>query len=166
MRLALVVSPFVLAAFLSSSASAQTFEVDSPAPPVPYTSAADVFAYVVLDGHWYTTVNYNPFFWFDGTGFFMPGAVMDFCRRADGQAQQFGGIGFYYGQFFAPVYQITGFSMRQLPSLPGRSVIELQSQPGNIICNNEVPPPVSSIIFADGFDPSERIFTNGFEGSL
>lgn len=150
---------FALSVLLCSGTSAET------APPVPYASAAEVFSYVLLDGHWYETANYNPFFWYDGTGFFMPGAVMDFCRRSDGVSQQFGGVGFYYGPFFAPVYQIIGFAMRRLPSLPGKAVIELQSLPGNIICNNEIPPPVSNILFADGFDPGDRLFAAGFEGA-
>lgn len=129
-----------------------------------YSQASTIFTHVSLDGRWYTTEQRSPFFYLDNTGIFFPGAKQQSCRRADGQAQQFGIPAYYYGAFYYPVYRVAGFSMRPIPGQPGKRAIMVWTAPGNIICDHEVPSPIPDRLFTHGFENSDVLFANGFEG--
>jgi hypothetical protein len=129
---------------------------------------ADAPFYVQLDGHWYTVADGPRMFWNDGYGFYMPTTTASGCRRADGQSQTFGGTGLYVGMFFFPVYRITSFKYRTIPQLPGKFVMKYVSEPGNIICDNEIPSPIPDQIFRNGFErpvPADAIFIDSFDGA-
>lgn len=145
-----------LCVFLTAAAAGPA----AAAPPIHMT----------IDGHWYTLADGPRLWWYDGYGFYMPTAGATGCRRSDGEAQTFGGIGLYVGQFFFPIYRIKAFSYRAIPQIPGHFLMEYKTEPGNIICDNEVPSPIPDAIFRNGFDasgsvpiPGETIFLNGFE---
>lgn len=132
----------------------------------PLKSSSTAMTLISLDGHWYASDNTAPFsLSFDGYSWIMPAAKMDLCRRADGQPQQYGGVGFYYGMYFLPVYKITSAKFRMLSMEPKISVLELKSASGNIVCEQEIAPPNLSI-FKDGFERKDQIFISGFENKL
>lgn len=134
------------------------------APPVALAQAPSIFTHVSLDGRWYATEQRSPFFYIDSTGIFFPGAKMQSCVRADGQPQQFGVPAFYYGMFYYPVYRATGFSLRPIPGQPGKRAITVTTAPGNFICDLQVPSPIPDLLFKHGFEGSDVLFADGFDG--
>jgi hypothetical protein len=126
--------------------------------------------YMTIDGHWYGPLPDGPsVWWYDGYGFYMPTTPAAGCRRDDGSSQVFGNPGLYVGQFFFPIYRIKWFSYRNLPQIPGYFLMEYRTEPGNIVCDNEIPNPIPDAIFKNGFDPAsvvipgDTIYLDGFE---
>ncbi len=120
--------------------------------------------YMVLDGRWYAVNSAPTTFWADGYGYYMPAATAGGCVRSDGQGQDFGNPGLYLGQFFFPVYRITSFSYRSIPALPGKFVVTYHSEPGNIVCDNQIPDP-TDVIFRNGYEVNQTIFASPFEAT-
>lgn len=134
----------------------------SAAPPI----------YMQLDGRWYTIGDGPRIWWYDGYGFYMPTSTATGCVRANGGSQTFGGIGLYLGQFFYPVYRIKAFSYRSIPQLPGYFGMYYTSEPGDMVCDNEIPSPIPDKIFANGFErtgplviPGDTIFIGWFDAN-
>lgn len=139
--------------------------------PAPLLNAGPMTYYVKLDGRWYASATQPGVatFFLDLTGVRAPLVSMSQCRRSDGQASGFTRWAYYYGPSYFPVYGLRSARLVRQQG-PDRRInyLDLETVPGNFICNQEVsppnlntpPPPGVGVIFADGF---EGIFRSGFE---
>ncbi len=139
--------------------------------PAPLLNAGPMTYYVKLDGRWYASATQPGVatFFLDLTGVRAPLVSMSQCRRSDGQASGFTRWGYYYGPSYFPIYGLRSARLVRQQG-PDRRInyLDLETVPGNFICNQEVSPPNLNtpplpgvgVIFADGF---EGIFGSGFE---
>lgn len=159
-----------LFAAVGAPANAMT-SMPSPKPlPTPYKAAGQLLFFIKLDNRWYDLLEaepFAPFVTFDRTGLRAFTAHMANCRRSDGQPPQFTPFAFYYGRFLTPIWSIRD-PMRYKPGSGLGTVyyFEINTIPGNYICDHEVPNPfdLPDRIFRDGFDGDDaRIFRGTFE---
>jgi hypothetical protein len=107
--------------------------------------------YTVIDGRWYNQASAEPFGYFDGLDWYLPGAAADNCYRSDGQAQQFGWMNAFTSFNLSNVYDVKWVRYRALWDKPGSTVLSMGTESGTVRCSGQIAPQQDDHIFSATF---------------